>query len=142
MTRTPDRSEDPRYQTLKSLLEAKREEIRRQFFKRVREGMTDDERIRPDQYDEATRNCEADIDIALMGMKAENLEQIDEAIRRLDENRYGKCQGCGNEIPEVRLRALPSAVRCRRCEEAKESRERSRRAAEANWRQKLEEPAA
>jgi DnaK suppressor protein len=53
-------------------------------------------------------------------MKAETLNKIDEALRRLEEGTFGHCFECGEEISERRLRALPFAVRCKDCEEARE----------------------
>ncbi len=55
-------------------------------------------------------------------MKAETLDQINQALSRLDEGAYGYgyCLECGEEIPELRLRALPFAIRCKDCEEALE----------------------
>ena len=41
-------------------------------------------------------------------------------MSRLDEGAYGYCLECGEEIPELRLRALPFAIRCKDCEEALE----------------------
>jgi DnaK suppressor protein len=61
-------------------------------------------------------------------MKAETLNKINEALARLEDGRYGLCFECGEEIAEARLRALPFAVRCKDCEEAREiaaQRERS-----------------
>ena len=53
-------------------------------------------------------------------MKAETLNKINEALARLEDGRYGLCFECGDEIAEARLRALPFAVRCKDCEEARE----------------------
>ena len=53
---------------------------------------------------------------------------INEALSRLDEGTYGHCFECAEEIAQPRLRALPFAVRCKDCEEAREmaqQRERS-----------------
>ena len=47
-------------------------------------------------------------------------EYREEALRRLEEGTYGYCFECGEEISEKRLRALPFAVRCKDCEEARE----------------------
>ena len=40
------------------------------------------------------------------------LAQIDRAIAKLDDGTYGRCERCGKEIPEERLRARPWAVLC------------------------------
>jgi DnaK suppressor protein len=42
---------------------------------------------------------------------------IDAALRRMDEDRYGECVDCGQEIPIERLRALPFTLRCQDDEE-------------------------
>jgi DnaK suppressor protein len=53
---------------------------------------------------------------------AERLElaRIDAAIARMDQGSYGECTDCGEEIEPRRLRALPHALRCQGCEEARE----------------------
>jgi RNA polymerase-binding transcription factor len=40
------------------------------------------------------------------------LEEIDAALRRLDEGSYGRCTRCGQPIAPARLRALPAAATC------------------------------
>ena len=41
--------------------------------------------------------------------------RIDEALRRIDEDEYGYCEKCGDEIPEKRLEIDPSARCCVNC---------------------------
>lgn len=43
------------------------------------------------------------------------IEEIDAALRRIAEGAYGQCQGCGEDIPEARLRALPATCFCVAC---------------------------
>ncbi len=52
--------------------------------------------------------------------RAVELRRIAAALARIDEGDYGTCLECGEEIAEVRLRALPFAVRCKGCEELRE----------------------
>ena len=40
------------------------------------------------------------------------LADVERAISKLDEGSYGRCDVCGEPIPEERLEALPWAVRC------------------------------
>ena len=61
-----------------------------------------------------------DIAFALIQMKAETLTSIDQALARFTEGTYGLCFECGDEIALLRLRALPFAVRCKNCEQARE----------------------
>ena len=44
------------------------------------------------------------------------IRQIDAAIRSIDAGTYGYCERCGNMINPQRLRALPSAKTCIRCQ--------------------------
>lgn len=60
-------------------------------------------------------------------MQSETLTQVNEALGRLDDGTYGHCFECGEDISEARLRALPFAVRCRECEEARETADRRER---------------
>ena len=73
--------------------------------------------------------CSSDLDIefALIQMKTETLHKIEEALARLEDSTYGYCFECGDEISERRLRALPFAVRCKDCEEAREVAEQRQR---------------
>ena len=68
-----------------------------------------------------------DIEFALIQMKSETLNKINDALARLEQGIYGNCFECGEEIAEKRLRALPFAVRCKDCEEARELAEQKER---------------
>jgi len=43
------------------------------------------------------------------------LSRIEAALRRIDEDEYGDCQKCGEEIAAKRLRADPAASFCVEC---------------------------
>lgn len=40
------------------------------------------------------------------------LEEIERALRKLDDGTYGTCERCGEPIAEARLEALPTARFC------------------------------
>lgn len=73
-------------------------------------------------------------DVATSKMEAINrhdsnrLKQIDAAISRIRNERYGRCLQCGKKIPEDRLRAIPYAVLCIDCKNADEKMKRRQRA--------------
>ena len=46
---------------------------------------------------------------------AVSIADIDRALAKLDDGTYGRCDGCGEEIVEARLEALPASVRCVSC---------------------------
>lgn len=52
------------------------------------------------------------------------LYHIDEALRRLKNNTYGKCVECGGDIDRERLKAVPHARMCIKCKELEEERKR------------------
>ena len=64
---------------------------------------------------------EDDLAFALIQLKGELLERVNEAVRRMDEGAYGRCADCGELIDASRLRAMPFAVRCRDCEQTREN---------------------
>jgi DnaK suppressor protein len=45
----------------------------------------------------------------------ESLDDVDDALSRLDRGTYGLCERCGNPISEARLEAMPTARRCLDC---------------------------
>ncbi|HET9015637.1 MAG TPA: TraR/DksA family transcriptional regulator [Thermomicrobiaceae bacterium] len=55
----------------------------------------------------------------LRGVDAE-LAEIDQALQRIERGTYGRCIDCGEPIDPARLRALPTAARCFRCQERHE----------------------
>lgn len=112
-----------RYDELKKMLDERRREILSEVQGKIR-GVRADGADKPrevlDPGETSEADIQEDIEFALIQMKAETLNKINEALVRLDEGRYGHCFECGDEISEQRLRALPFAVRCKDCEEARE----------------------
>ena len=114
-----------RYSELKRMLDTRRHEIqlksRARFaaFARKRPGAASRTRCF-DAGESSEADIQDDIEFALIQMKSETLNKIDDALTRLEQGTYGNCFECGEEIAEKRLRALPFAVRCKDCEEARE----------------------
>jgi DnaK suppressor protein len=121
-----------RYNELKKMLDNRRRELMAEVQGRMRDVRTEGNREREamDQGESSEVDIQEDIELALIQMKSETLNKIEAARRRLDEGTYGDCFECGEEISEARLRALPFAVRCKDCEEARESAELRERMAQ------------
>ncbi|GAA2747362.1 TraR/DksA C4-type zinc finger protein [Terrabacter aerolatus] len=49
---------------------------------------------------------------ALIEQAERHLAEIDAALQRIAEGVYGRCEVCGEDIPEDRLRARPTARTC------------------------------
>jgi RNA polymerase-binding transcription factor len=113
-----------RYADLKRMLEERRREILSEVQGRIRDQREADAWGKVNEVLDAGESSEADIqediEFALIQMKAETLTKINDALGRLEEGAYGYCFDCGGEISDQRLRALPFAVRCKECEEARE----------------------
>jgi DnaK suppressor protein len=124
-----ERRNDPvrreRYQVLKDMLEARRGEIQDKL-RTLRETLPNEITNVRDAEEQSVHDFVQDVELALMEMKSETLQKIDDALRRLEEGTYGTCAECGNEISEARLRALPFADLCISCQEMAEESEEPR----------------
>lgn len=69
-----------------------------------------------DAGDESVTRMMTDIGIQEAGRDLEELQEIDAALRRIDEGGYGLCEECGREIDQRRLEAQPTAMRCIACQ--------------------------
>ena len=113
-----------RYEELKKMLLERQREILNEVQGKIRDVRAEGSEKPHDVLDPGETSevdIQEDIEFALIQMKAETLNKINEALARLDEGRYGHCFECGDEIAEARLRALPFAVRCKDCEEERET---------------------
>jgi DnaK suppressor protein len=128
-TKTKNAAKSSRYDELKKMLEDRRRELVNAVQGKIRDARADGGKEREvlDQGESSEVDIQEDIEFALIQMKAETLNKVDAALRRLDEGTYGDCFECGEEISEARLRALPFAVRCKDCEEARETAEQRER---------------
>ena len=121
-----------RYIELKQMLDSRRREIQAEVqgkMRGVREEGAWGGKLNEvlDAVESAEADIQEDIEFALVQMKSETLNKINDALARLEHGNYGNCFDCGDEIAEKRLRALPFAVRCKDCEEARENAERRER---------------
>jgi DnaK suppressor protein len=76
-----------------------------------------------DSADAGSTLSEADRTEAILHSARGQRDEVLAALARIDQNRYGQCIDCGNEIPEGRLDARPDAARCVGCQ-AKHARRR------------------
>ena len=120
-----------RYNELKQMLLSRRRELQAQVHDKMRDVRSTGEVTKLSEVFDAGESSEADIqediELALIQMKSETLSRVDDALTRLEQGTYGNCFECGEEIAEKRLKALPFAVRCKDCEEAKENADQRER---------------
>lgn len=76
------------------------------------------------EFEEASRvDRDREYISGLLTMDTEELSDINEALKRILDGTYGKCVDCGNDIPEARLEAMPSTLRCLECQRQNELRQ-------------------
>jgi len=121
-----------RYSELKQMLDDRRRELQAEVqgkMRGVREEGSWGGKLNEvlDAVESAEADIQEDLEFALVQMKSETLNKVNDALVRLEQGNYGNCFDCGDEIAEKRLRALPFAVRCKDCEEARETAEQRER---------------
>lgn len=79
-----------------------------------RQSSTDDDEHDPDGV---TLSSEWSRLSALADAAASELQQVDDALARLDAGTYGICARCGLPIPDARLEVRPFADLCVPCAE-------------------------
>ena len=72
------------------------------------------------QFDEESgeggnSTIERERDLALLASHMATVEEIIDALDKIDAGTYGICESCQSEIPRIRLRVLPYAKLCVKC---------------------------
>jgi len=74
-----------------------------------------------DEGDLATISHDRDLLYNLHEGGFARLRFIQDALKAIDRGKYGECVGCGEDINEKRLEAVPWATMCVRCQEETEA---------------------
>jgi DnaK suppressor protein len=80
------------------------------------EGMQEEERPTGEHEPRIAPSAAAESDRLIEQVEERIGQQIFEALERVAEGTYGRCQQCGKPIPQVRLEAIPYATYCVECE--------------------------
>lgn len=81
----------------------------------------------PDVSDQASAEAEQNFSMRIREREQRLIKKIDEALERMDQNTYGICERCEEEIPYPRLKARPVTTLCINCKTLQEQEEKSRR---------------
>lgn len=99
-------------------LKQKLEELRKEIQKVIAfEDEKSGSRDVVDEVDLATDMITEMMGSALSSSNVKNLKLIDEALERINNGEYGKCDECGEDIPFKRLEYKPFASYCVSCKE-------------------------
>lgn len=72
--------------------------------------------------DVATDNYDREFSLVLASNERELLFAIDEALKKIEEGTFGICEDCKSLIAKNRLKALPYAPLCVKCQSKKEKK--------------------
>ncbi len=125
--RQSEKSEEERNAALRRLLINRREEIVKEAKAEISKYIKGEKRqlveTALDDGDWSVIDLAEDISLKQLSTHRENLVKIDEALRKLKEGTYGKCEDCGEEISDKRLKVIPFAIYCIDCKEKREQLE-------------------
>ena len=71
--------------------------------------------------DIGTDNYEHEFTLGLIENEEEELREIDEALERLENGKYGTCDICDKPIPKGRLKVIPYTRLCIQCKRDEEN---------------------
>jgi RNA polymerase-binding protein DksA len=72
--------------------------------------------------DVATDTYDREFSLSLASNESELLYELDDALKKIEEGSFGICEQCKSLITKIRLRAVPQARLCVKCQEKKEKR--------------------
>ncbi len=101
------------------LLAERKELLSRADPPTVRNPLTPDERD-SDEGDAALSTDMRERAMWLLQDHRQKLELIEQALLRIENGSYGRCESCGGSISPERLEALPYATQCIRCQQQAE----------------------
>jgi len=85
-----------------------------------------------DVVDFALDSAQNEINSQLAEVESRELASIENALERMRNGHYGKCEGCQERIPLARLNALPYATLCIECQREAE-RQGTAGGMDADW---------
>ena len=71
----------------------------------------------PDLGDRALSTVIRDLSYQVTAGERDILRRVDDALDRIETDKYGACVACGNKVQIARLEAVPWARHCIECEE-------------------------
>ena len=104
-------------------LSAKFQDVAKDFVTNQNYGLRDHDMGAHDFLDLASDSYYTEFALLLSDTDRAVLRQIEEAMQKIKDGRFGVCNECKEEIGEKRLDAVPWARHCIRCQELEEKGE-------------------
>jgi len=112
--------------TFEHLLQLRRKELLGEAERTV-DGMGASLEQFPDPTDRASAEGDRNLTLRIRDRERKLITKIDEALDRIKNGTYGKCEECGGEIGVARLKARPVTTLCIDCKASQEENEKRRR---------------
>ena len=77
------------------------------------------------QGDAGSEAYDREFALKVLGREADSLKQIEQALKRVEEGKYGICEMSGDEIIEMRLEAMPFTKFTVECQEKWEEEQKN-----------------
>jgi DnaK suppressor protein len=111
-------------QAVRERLNAERERLERDIYERTQgdqavtpaDPLLDSGGVAGHDADDADSVSDFERNQAIISNSRATLVQVQAALQRLDDGKYGTCERCGKEINPRRLEALPYATLCIDCQ--------------------------
>lgn len=88
-------------------------------------GMTSPKENFPDPTDRAALEADRNFMLRIRDRENKLIKKIRQALERLDNDTYGICESCGEEISVERLKARPVTSLCIECKSKEEALEKA-----------------
>ncbi len=120
-TKKPRRSLDPEeLNTIKNNLIQRRKALWNEIVHDLETDVNQEHRevldILREQGDMALEELRESTAFTIIELKHNEITLIEEALERMEKGEYGLCVDCKRVINPERLKAVPYAIRCRRCQ--------------------------
>lgn len=76
-----------------------------------------------DLADRASSSYMKEFIFSKSGSERQLLQEVVGALKRIQEDSYGECKGCGELVEQKRLKVLPWVALCLKCQKKEEPRE-------------------
>jgi DnaK suppressor protein len=109
----------------KNLLNGRLDDLLNEANKTV-SGMTDQKGNMPDPADRASLESDRNFTLRIRDRERKLIGKIKEALERIEDNSYGICEECGEDISKKRLEARPVTTFCIECKKKQETEEKAK----------------